>query len=41
VFEAAYKIDVGELRRSFLMIAFLAAPGVIITAAVVAVVVSR
>ena len=40
VFEAAYKIDVGELRRSFPMIAFLAAPGVIITAAVVAVVVS-
>ena len=40
VFEAAYKIDVGELRRSFPMVAFLAAPGVIITAAVVAVVVS-
>ena len=40
VFEAAYKIDVGELRRSFPMIAFLAAPGVIITAAIVALVVS-
>ncbi len=40
VFEAAYKIDVGELRRSFRVVAFLAAPGVIITAAVVAVVVS-
>ena len=40
VFEAAYKIDVGELRRSFRVISFLAAPGVIITAAIVAVVVS-
>jgi CPA1 family monovalent cation:H+ antiporter len=40
VFEAAYKIDVRELRRSFRVVAFLAAPGVIITAAVVAVIVS-
>ena len=40
MFEAAYKLDLGELRRSFGVIAFLAAPGVIITAAIVAVVVS-
>ncbi|MEO5964957.1 MAG: sodium:proton antiporter [Candidatus Limnocylindrales bacterium] len=40
VFEAAYKIDVSELRRTFLAVAVLAAPGVLITAAVVAVIVS-
>ncbi len=40
VFEAAYKIDLGELRRSFGIVAILAAPGVLITAAIVAVVVS-
>ena len=40
VFEAAYKIDVGELRRSFAVVAVLAAPGVLITAAIVAVLVS-
>ncbi len=40
VFEAAYKLDLSELRRSYRLIAFLAAPGVIITAAIVALVVS-
>ena len=40
VFEAAYKIDLGELRRSFGIVAILAAPGVLITAAIVAVMVS-
>lgn len=40
VFEAAYKIDLGELRRTFGIVAVLAAPGVLITAGVVAVVVS-
>ncbi len=40
VFEAAYKIDLGELRRAFGAVAVLAAPGVLITAGVVAVVVS-
>ncbi len=40
VFEAAYKIDLGELRRSFGAVAVLAAPGVLITAGVVAVTVS-
>jgi CPA1 family monovalent cation:H+ antiporter len=40
VFEAAYKIDVGELRRSFGLVAVLAVPGVLITAAIVAVLVS-
>ena len=40
VFEAAYKIDLGELRRSFGVVAILAVPGVLITAAIVAVVVS-
>ncbi len=40
VFEAAYKIDLGELRRSFAVVAVLAAPGVLITAAIVAFVVS-
>ncbi len=41
VFEAAYKIDLGELRRSFGAVAILAAPGVLITAGVVAIVVSN
>src|SRR5262245_2882714 len=40
VFEAAYKLDLTELRRSFGLISILAAPGVLITAAVVALVVS-
>ena len=40
VFEAAYKIDVLELRRTFTIVAVLAAPGVLLTAGVVAVVVS-
>lgn len=40
VFEAAYKTDLGELRRMFGTIAILAAPGVLITAGTVAVVVS-
>jgi Na+:H+ antiporter len=40
VFEAAYKIDLGELRRAFGAVAVLAAPGVLITAGVVALVVS-
>ena len=40
VFEAAYKIDLGELRRTSAIVALLAAPGVLVTAAVVAVVVS-
>lgn len=39
VFEAAYKIDLGELRRGFGIVAVLAAPGVLITAAAVAIVV--
>ena len=39
VFQAAYKIDVIELRRTFGTVAVLAAPGVIITALVVALVV--
>jgi CPA1 family monovalent cation:H+ antiporter len=39
VFEAAYKIDLGELRRGFGIVAVLAAPGVLITAVAVAVVV--
>ncbi len=38
VFEAAYKIELDDLRRSFGGIALLAAPGVVISAAVVAVV---
>lgn len=38
VFEAAYRLDGNELRRSFGGIALLAVPGVLITAAVVAVV---
>ena len=40
VFEAAYKLDLVELRRTSLIVAVLAAPGVLITAAVVAVFVS-
>ncbi len=36
IFEAAYKLDVQQLRRSFGGIALLAAPGVILTAAIVA-----
>jgi len=39
VFEAAYKLDLDELRRSFGVVAVLVAPGVLITAVVVAVVV--
>ena len=40
VFEAAYKIDLRELRQTFGIVVVLAAPGVLITAGVVAVVVS-
>ncbi len=40
VFEAAYKINLGELRRTIGIVVVLAAPGVLITAGVVAVVVS-
>jgi len=40
VFEAAYKIDLGELRQTFGIVVVLAAPGVLITAGVVAIVVS-
>jgi len=40
VFEAAYKIDLGELRRTFGIVAVLAAPGVLVTAGIVAIVVS-
>jgi CPA1 family monovalent cation:H+ antiporter len=40
VFEAAYKLDLGELRRTFGIVVVLAAPGVLVTAGVVAVVVS-
>ena len=39
VFEAAYKIHLDELRRSFLTVVALAVPGVVVTAAIVAVVV--
>ena len=39
VFQAAYKIDVTELRQTFGVVAVLAAPGVLITAVVVALVV--
>ena len=39
VFQAAYKIDATELRRTFGVVAVLAAPGVLITAVVVALVV--
>ncbi len=38
VFEAAYRLDAVELRRTFGGVALLAVPGVIVTAAVVAVV---
>ncbi len=38
VFESGYRLDVGELRRTSGAIAFLAVPGVIITAAAVAIV---
>jgi CPA1 family monovalent cation:H+ antiporter len=41
VFEAAYKIHLDELRRSFPAVAILAVPGVAVTAAVVAEIVSR
>ena len=40
VFESGYRLDVGQLRRTSGAIAFLAVPGVIITAAVVAIVLS-
>jgi CPA1 family monovalent cation:H+ antiporter len=36
VFEAAFRLDAGELRRTFGGVALLAVPGVIVTAAVVA-----
>ncbi len=36
IFEASYQLDLGELRRAFGGIALLAAPGVIVSAAVVA-----
>jgi monovalent cation:H+ antiporter, CPA1 family len=39
VFEAAYKIHLDELRRSFVAVIALAVPGVAVTAAIVAVVV--
>ncbi len=38
VFEAAYHLEVGELRRSFGGVVILAAPGVLVSAAIVAVV---
>ncbi len=38
IFEAAYRLDGNELRRSFGGVALLAVPGVLVTAAVVAVV---
>src|SRR6266542_4488959 len=38
VFEAAYRLDGNELRRSFGGVALLAVPGVLISAAVVAIV---
>lgn len=41
VFEAAYKIHLQELRRTFTAVAVLAVPGVAVTAAVVAEIVSR
>ncbi len=40
VFEAAYHIELAELRRSFVSVAILAVPGVAITAAIVAQVVT-
>src|SRR5512146_3399958 len=36
IFEAAYRLDAAELRRTFGGVALLAVPGVIVTAAVVA-----
>lgn len=38
VFEAAYRLDLGQLRRSFAPLVFLAMPGVLISASVVAVI---
>ena len=40
VFEAAYKLDLAELRRTSAIVAVLAAPGVLITAGLVGLVVS-
>jgi CPA1 family monovalent cation:H+ antiporter len=40
VFEAAYHIDLDQLRRSFASVAVLAVPGVVITAGLVAVIVA-
>jgi CPA1 family monovalent cation:H+ antiporter len=40
VFEAAYRLDVGELRRTFLGAVLLAVPGVLISAGTVAVILS-
>jgi len=40
VFEAAYRLDVVELRRTFLGVAILAVPGVVISAGTVALVLS-
>ncbi len=40
VFEAAYRLDVVELRRTFLGVAILAVPGVVISAGTVAIVLS-
>ncbi len=37
VFEAAYKMDVGHLRSAFPMVSVMAAPGVLVTAGLVAV----
>ena len=41
VFEAAYRLDAAELRRTFGGVALLAVPGVLVCAAVVAVVLHR
>jgi CPA1 family monovalent cation:H+ antiporter len=40
VFEAAYRLDVAELRRTFLGVVLLAVPGVLISAGIVALVLS-
>src|SRR6187455_2888838 len=40
VFEASYKLDLAELRRTSAIVAVLAAPGVLLTAGIVAIVVS-
>jgi CPA1 family monovalent cation:H+ antiporter len=40
VFEAAYRLDVAELRRTFLGVVLLAVPGVLVSAAIVALVLS-